>query len=247
MHRILQFGAYRTFFDIAVKCDIAFSSILHRTKPRYQIEMKNRIRELREAKGLSQEALGEIIGAHWQTVHRAESGKTALSESKLAKYAEALEVGIDDLMAPSSGRMVVVKGYVEAGAWAETWEWDEDNQYQVPVPDEPQFRGFTLHAAETRGPSMNKRYPEGTVIVFTDIIETQADIIVGKRYIVERERADGMREATVKQLWQDETGKYWLLPESTDPLFQEPIPINGNEDDTIRIVGRVRFAVSREE
>lgn len=209
--------------------------------------MRNRIRELREAKGLSQEALGEIIGAHWQTVHRAESGKTALSEPKLAKYAEALEVGIDDLMAPSSGRMVVVKGYVEAGAWAETWEWDEDNQYQVPVPDEPLFRGFTLHAAETRGPSMNKRYPEGTVIVFTDIIETQADIIVGKRYIVERERADGMREATVKQLWQDETGKYWLLPESTDPLFQEPIPINGNEDDTIRIVGRVRFAVSREE
>jgi transcriptional regulator with XRE-family HTH domain len=208
--------------------------------------MRNRIRELREAQGLSQEALGAKIGVHWQTVLRAESGKTALGTTKLRYYAEALGVEPDELLQKDEGRMVTVKGFVQAGAWAETWEWHEDEHYTVPVPDDPALRHFTLHAAETRGPSMNRRYPEGTVLVFTDVIETQSDIQIGKRYIVERERADGMREATVKTLWRDDAGKVWLLPESDDPLFQEPIPIEGGENDTVRIVGRVRFAVSRE-
>ncbi|ESY75536.1 hypothetical protein X740_31010 [Mesorhizobium sp. LNHC221B00] len=208
--------------------------------------MRNRIRELREAQGLSQEALGARIGVHWQTVLRAESGKTALGVTKLRNYAEALGVEPDELMQTEEGRMVTVKGFVQAGEWAETWEWGEDDQYTVPVPDEPSLRHYTLHAAQTRGPSMNRRYPEGTVLVFTDIIETQSDIQIGKRYIVERQRADGLREATVKTLWRDDAGRVWLLPESDDPLFQQPIPIEGSEDDTVRIVGRVRFAVSRE-
>lgn len=208
--------------------------------------MRNRIRELREAQGLSQEALGAKVGVHWQTVLRAESGKTALGANKLRSYADALGVEPDDLVQPDEGRMVTVKGFVQAGHWAETWEWHEDEQYQVPVPDDPALRHFTLHAAEARGPSMDKRYPEGTVLVFTDIVQSGDDLQLGKRYIIERERADGMREATVKTLWRDEAGKIWLLPESNDPRFQEPIPVESNEDDTVRIVGRVRFAVSRE-
>ncbi|RUV07972.1 phage repressor [Mesorhizobium sp. M1A.F.Ca.IN.020.03.2.1] len=143
-------------------------------------------------------------------------------------------------------RHVKVTGFVQAGAWAETWEWSDDEVYSVPVPDDPALRAFGLHAAETRGPSMNKRYPEKTVLVFTDLIETGAALELGKRYIVERERADGLREATVKTLWRDENDKIWLLPESNDPRFQEPIPIDGGEDDTVRVVGRVVYAVSKE-
>lgn len=93
---------------------------------------------------------------------------------------------------------------------------------------------------------MNKRYPDGTVLVFTDALERPEDLIAGKRYIVERERADGLREATVKKLWQDEYGAMWLLPESDDPRFQEAIPINGEDGDMVRILGRVRFSVTRE-
>ena len=93
---------------------------------------------------------------------------------------------------------------------------------------------------------MNRRYPEGTVLIYTNLNDTNEDLIFGKRYIVERERADGLREATVKTLWRDENGKAWLLPESTDPRYQEPIPIEGGENDTVRIVGRVRYAVTRE-
>lgn len=144
-------------------------------------------------------------------------------------------------------RRVRVKGYLQAGEWAETWELPEDEQYDVPVAVEPRepLALATLHGGELRGPSMDRKWPEGTVVIFTDMIETGEEVIVGKQYVVERERADGMREATVKTLWRDDSGKLWLLPESNDPRFQQPIPINGGENDTVRIVGRVRFAVSR--
>lgn len=214
---------------------------------RYPCDMKNRIRELRESLGLSQEQLGQKLGVHWQTVHRAETGKSALSIRKTEAYAQALGVGPDDLLSrASSARSVTVTGFVQAGEWAETWEWDEEQRYEIAIPDDPELRPFNLFAAEARGPSMNKRYPEGTVLVFTNVIETEEQVRPGKRYIVERERSDGLREATVKLFWIDEAGKPWLLPESDDPRFQQPIALDAQDGDTVRIVGQVRFAVSRE-
>lgn len=213
---------------------------------RYPIEMKNRIRELRETKGLSQADLGDLLGIHWQSVQRAESGKTALTRSKQEAYAKALGITADELFTVDGFRTARVKGYVQAGHWAETWELPSEEQYEVPLPPDGNLAKVQLHAAELRGPSMNRRWPEGTVLIFTDAVETGEDIIAGKRYIVERERADGLREATVKKLWKDDVGQLWLLPESDDPRFQEPIALDGTEDDTIRIVGRVRYAVSRE-
>ena len=96
---------------------------------------------------------------------------------------------------------------------------------------------------------MNRRYPEGTVVVFTNAIETDEPIIPGKRYVVERKDADGKAEHTVKLLHRDDAGGMWLVPESTDPLFQAPIPLldEPDQDAEIRIVGRVRYSVSVED
>lgn len=143
-------------------------------------------------------------------------------------------------------RMVEVRGTVQAGHWEEAWEWGEDDRYTIPIPDDEGFRAFQLFGVETRGPSMDKRYPEGTVVVVTDVVERGEDIQPGRRYVVEREGADGLREATIKTLWRDDVGSLWLLPESSDPRFQVPIALNGDEGDTIRIVGRVVYAVTRE-
>ena len=120
------------------------------------------------------------------------------------------------------------------------------DQYDIAIPDDAEFSRLTLHAAETRGPSMNRTYPEGTVLVFLDNMEAEESPQFGKRYIVERERADGLREATVKTLQRDADGKAWLLPDSDDPRHQAPIEINGAEGDTIRLVGRVVYSITRE-
>lgn len=183
--------------------------------------------------------------------------RRVLDYSKLAKAlgldADALsrgeyrEQGVDPLKAPGL-RTVQVSAHVEAGYWADHWEWADDEKYDVVVPRDPELDGFTLKAAETRGPSMNRRYPERTIVVFTDPEETQESPRVGKRYVVQRTRNDGAMEHTVKLLHQDEKGKFWLVPESTDPLFQQPIPIGDDDGETVevRLVGRVRYSVQRE-
>lgn len=213
--------------------------------------MKNLL-EIRSNLKLSQAEMAKRLGTSQPQYQRLEKGLRPLSK-KWALKVES-EFGIpaaqilfkDDIDNSIQARIVRVIGYVQAGEWEETWELSEEDQYEVPIPPDPNLTGYSLYAAETRGPSMDKRYPEGTILVFTNIVETHEDLIPGKRYVVERERSDGKREATVKLLWLDDKGNPWLLPESTDPRFQEPIPINGDEGDTIRIIGRVRFSVSRE-
>lgn len=144
-------------------------------------------------------------------------------------------------------RDVVVSAHVQAGNWTETWEWPDEDKYQISVPADPELVGIRLYAAETRGPSMNKRWAEGTVVVFNSLAETMESPILGKRYVVERRRA-GEAEHTVKLLHRDDEGKLWLIPESTDPRFQAPIPIEeglGEEDEVI-LLGRVCYAVTKE-
>lgn len=208
----------------------------------------------------SARAASDALGVPYATYAGHENGSRGVEVEAATHYARRYKVSLDWLLdgkgagpgagtagqSPAVPRMVRVKGYVQAGHWSETWELPDDDQYEVAVPNDAALAGVTLHAAETRGPSMNRRYPEGTVLVFADAIESGEEFIAGKRYIIERERADGLKEATVKRLWQDEAGQFWLLPESDDPRFQEPIAVDGGDDDTIRIVGRVRYSVSRE-
>lgn len=209
--------------------------------------MGNRIKELMKARAISRDELAELLDAHPTTISRLINGQRKLDLDWMEKFAKALNVSTAEIIEERSpARVVTVQGFVQAGEWAETWEWDHEQQYDVAVPDDPEFRPFTLYAAEARGPSMNKRYPEGTVLVFTHAIETEEQVSPGKRYVVERERADGLREATVKVFWIDDAGKPWLLPESDDPRFQQPIALDGDDGDTVRIVGQVRYAVSRE-
>jgi phage repressor protein C with HTH and peptisase S24 domain len=205
-------------------------------------------------------AAAEALGVKYPTYAAHENGSRGVPRN-MDRYARFFRVSLDWLLngqgqgprtnaarEPVTGaaRTVPVSGFVEAGAFAEIWDMPEDDWYDVPVPDDARLAQYQLYAAEARGPSMNRRYPEGTVLIYTNLNDTNEELVFGKRYIVERERADGLREATVKTLWRDENGKAWLLPESTDPRYQEPIPIEGGENDTVRIVGRVRYAVTRE-
>lgn len=202
--------------------------------------------------GLSKDAIRNIQRA-------VESGKddAGTSTTTIVKLAPILQTsaswllegeGDESVARDQTVRRVTVSAHIQAGVWTESWEWPESDQYQVFIPNDPVFIGFKLHAAEARGPSMNKRYPEGTVLVFTDVNETMEDPVPGKRYIVERKRPSGETEHTVKLLHLDDEGRYWLVPESTDPRFQAPIAVDeGTGDgDTVSIIGRVCYSVSRE-
>lgn len=209
--------------------------------------MRNRVRDLREAKKLTQTELGDAIGTHYHTIQRIEKAKTRIMPKHEHALAELFGVRIEDLYLTTGMRSVRVQQHVQAGDYAESHLWPDDDGYDVLVPDRTEYKSFTLYGAEARGASMNKVYPEGTVLVYVDIKETHENLIPGKRYIVERTLTDGLRESTVKTLWKDHEGVLWLLPESTNPRFGPVILKDGApENETIRIVGRVIFSVRDE-
>lgn len=179
-------------------------------------------------------------------VNKMVSNKRAIAADEMVEAARYLNAP-SPADAPTSGlRTVRVAAHVQAGDFVEHWEWPFDDQYDVAVPADANLAQYRLFAAETRGPSMNRRWPERTVVVFSSIEETEESPMAGRRYVVERLRADGLAEHTVKLLHQDDKGHFWLLPESNDPLHQAPIPVTGEDGDQVKILGRVHYSVSRE-
>lgn len=65
--------------------------------------MKNRIKEVREAQGLSQTRLAELSGVHRVSIARYELGVNEPTAKNLMKLAIAMNVSIDELMNRKAG------------------------------------------------------------------------------------------------------------------------------------------------
>lgn len=210
----------------------------------------NRIRELNKARGLTNEIVGEKVGAHPVTISRLATGKIDLTQEWMERLAPVYDVTPGEIAwkpAQAGLRRVRVKGSLQAGEWAETNEWEEDRQRDVMIPDDPELRPVSLYAGEVAGDSMNRIYPAGTVVVLSPVGGTGPDQVrEGARYHVRHTRRDGQVEDTIKTLVRGEGGHWWLKPESTHPEHQSWIPLDGVEGETIELIGRVRYAVKRE-
>ncbi|MCC0055881.1 MAG: S24 family peptidase [Rhodobiaceae bacterium] len=208
-------------------------------------------RELDEGGRGTKGALARHLGVRAEAITRMANTDPDRESREIRAHEYELMREFFDQNAAASGllrsRLVTVAAHVQAGDWAETWEWADDDKYDVAVPQDDALSEYRLYGAETRGPSMNRKWEEGTVVVFTNVEETMESPIPGKRYVVERRRPGGDAEHTVKLLHLDPEGKLWLMPESDDPRFQTPIPVDdGIDGEEVRIIGRVWYAVSRE-
>ena len=66
------------------------------------IRFGNRLRELRQAKGVSQEALADLAGLHRTYVSSVERGERNISLQNIDRLAAALEVSLAELMPAQS-------------------------------------------------------------------------------------------------------------------------------------------------
>ena len=60
--------------------------------------MQNRLRELRKAKGLTQQQLAQESGVHRTNIARYETGRNSLSERNLIRIAGALNMSVDEVL-----------------------------------------------------------------------------------------------------------------------------------------------------
>jgi transcriptional regulator with XRE-family HTH domain len=201
----------------------------------------NRIKELRESRGLTLAQLADRVGTSHATIQRLESGKMRLNQDWIDKISAALSVQISEIfgdIVPATPDGLPVLGEVQAGVWRETEIADEPKHGSLPIGLDPRYSGKRQFALVVRGESMNRVVQDGAYIVcvsWADLGRAPRD---NDLVVVERRR-DGMVETTVKRIkLQDK--KVWLTPDSDDPRWQAPIVFDGGlEHDEIVITALV--------
>lgn len=133
-------------------------------------------------------------------------------------------------------RQVPVVGEIRAGSWAEV-AGDALPDTWIPVAI-PEYERAALFALRVVGRSMDKYYPDGSVVVVAPAFE--AGVRIGDHVVVRRHRGN-LVETTLKEVAQDRDGAIALHPRSSDPAFQEPIRIDRarDADDGPEIIGVV--------
>lgn len=199
----------------------------------------NRIKDLREERGLTQDGLGELMGTTGETVQRLETGKRQLTQKWMERFAKALEVHVYELLEqrPPDWEGIPVMGKVQGGNWREADE-DVSDTRKVPVRNDSRYITLRQYALEVLGDSMDKVFPGGQFIVCVPWADTGRALKHGDLIVAERQK-NGLVEATVKRV-KVINGKILLMPESTNPRFQKPLPLDdGDPHEDVKVTGLV--------
>jgi len=201
------------------------------------MELNARIFKARSDAKMTQEDLAKAVGKTRGAVAQWESGDVRPRHSTLLAIAAAtntsmhwlLQGGEDELSGPRVGLKVV--GEVSAGTWR------EGNVYYPveikPVATHPDYPSFAQRLYKVDGTSINMvaqsgEYLHAVEVRAIDIKPEAGDLVIVRRTL------HGLAEYTAKQLiFKD--GAWWLRPESTDPAWQDDIPVDGDKGAEVEI------------
>ncbi|WP_338662604.1 S24 family peptidase [Pararoseomonas sp. SCSIO 73927] len=124
---------------------------------------------------------------------------------------------------------VYVRGAVQAGVWREAVEWASAEWFPIMVPTDKRLpANVERFGLLVRGNSMDRLYPEGTVVVVVRYHDLRRQPRPGDRVVVLRRNPRTFEfEATLKELQIDKDGRVLLWPRSSAPEFQAPFIIHG--------------------
>lgn len=179
-------------------------------------------------------------GLDLATIRRIRSRNQVPSPQILAKLEAALQAppgylieAVTERAAPARRielETVYVRGAVQAGVWREAIEWDPGEWFPVTVPVDRLRPGLRRFGLLVRGNSMNRLYPDGTVVIVVKFAELGRPPRTGDRVLVlRRSSSEDVFEATLKEYELDAQGRHVLWPRSSDPEFQTPIILSGRD------------------
>jgi transcriptional regulator with XRE-family HTH domain len=210
--------------------------------------MAEKIKALRARLGIDQKELSARIGVDQSTVSKYERGVQEPKREPSMKLAELAGVpfgewvGVEPVTAKDvRSKMVPVVGELCAGQWREAIEWEHDDQYSVPVLLDPDMPGYQLRGYIVRGTSMNRYYPDGSVVFAAATISNGLQPSSGDHVLVSRRNRKGQYEASLKEYVVEADGSKWLWPRSSDPAHQAPLQYDGAEEVTITGIVRASF------
>lgn len=201
--------------------------------------LNNRLKEMRERAGMTQQELSERLGITQQSVYYYEKGSRDIKASMLISMASALGCTVSELLGidsvsgnpiteQSSMRNVPLLGSIAAGTPIEMRA--VDNSFPVPARIMEQHPHAFLLRVD--GESMNRVLPNGSYALVDPCDDVESN---GKPYAV---CVNGY-DATIKRVRRLSNG-FELAPDSTDPTFRSVVYDYGIEGtETITVIGRV--------
>lgn len=95
--------------------------------------VRQRLRGLRKAAGLSLDELGERAAMSASSISRIETGKRTIDLDSLVALARGLQVSLDSLLAPDQNDDVVIRPVPRTGPGVTTWELSRPTGSTVAV------------------------------------------------------------------------------------------------------------------
>lgn len=171
--------------------------------------------------------------------------KASLKMDDAQKIADALHVPLSALTGGRTGDLAAqgleIAGTVSAGVYRDISIEDQDGERpRISFARDMRFPDARQYALKVDGDSMNLLFPDGSVVVVVDLIDSGLTLKTGMSVHVERFVMGGQFvETTLKEVHREPKGKGYLLkPRSSNPTH-EPIHVNGNEGDEVIIKGVV--------
>jgi transcriptional regulator with XRE-family HTH domain len=202
------------------------------------------IQLLRKQAGMTQAELAKKVEVAQATISKWELGIDLPGATQAARLALVLGVTANELLGIGAaadmpaGRRVKVVGELAAGAWRETI--DMQDQYDVLVAVPKKFEHVPLQGFVVKGESMNRIYPDGSIVYVAPIHAVEGWPRSGQVVMV-MAHEHGMTEATLKEYVVNEHGK-WLYPRSNHPEHQAPVDYK-NKKGEVAITGVVVSAM----
>lgn len=196
------------------------------------------LRGVMTEKGLTQSDLGRVLGVERQTVYKILNGKRRLNSDELLKLQHELGI-IPPLTPPTPKEVSYVKvaGEVAGGLWRDV-TYSDFVEYEIPIVHDPRWAKEALKALVVRGESINRKAQDGDLVLTLSLGYAPRGYEVGDWVVVERQRGD-LIETTVKKMGRNDAGNWILLPDSTDPRFQEPMTLDDEGVDGVRVTAFV--------
>lgn len=196
----------------------------------------DKIKALRLAKNLSQEALGELVGVKKAAINKYETGRVVnIKRTTLQKLADALGVSAADLLddeedniinyTPSTSTKIPVYGRIPAGI---PLEMNDDIVGYVDIPDEWLKSGDAFFALRVCGDSMSPKYLDGDLI----ILKRQSDCESGQDAAVRMNGDDATLKKVIKQ-------QFGIILQPINPEYEPRMYEYNDENYPIEIMGIV--------
>jgi len=145
-------------------------------------------------------------------------------------------------MTPNPEERVLVKAAASFNRWPQNCWYPEDQRYVVRVPADPRYPEIERFAVEARCPSMNLRYPEGTLIICVHLDAIEGCIEIDRDYLIERCRVCGGARKTelgVMTLIADSDKRLRFVHQSSDPDCETSFPVFKTDNGKIRPIALV--------